>query len=812
MKILLFMCTFLCVFMMKVHAQEMYEIPLETSIQNADVIIEGKVISSESEWNENRDFIYTIHKIEVHKILKGEPKTDVISLKTRGGRVGDALILVTHELAPKIGETGIFMLKNLPQKNQFRTYASQQGFLRYQGHQAIAPFKNLDLKSVWTYIVQTTGEPIRLIKNSLSQTTDNQRIEAPEITAFSPTTIPAGTQSILTITGSGFGAKTNSSNVFFPFSNDGGTSLRGSNAYILSWTDTRIEIYVPDFAGTGSFVVQNADGQQVKSNSDLIIPYSITEINDQTDGKFKMPKLVNANSAGGYSIAFSSSMDEKSGVIEAFDRALQTWKCAKKINFQTVSERQNITIAFRDNLNVISFDKTNQLPEGVLGEATSYYSGCSVNNSAGAWSLVEFDIIFSSDVDWYFGTELPSSSQSDFETTALHEISHTVQINHLIDPTDVMHYSFKAGFMRRDLSPVNQAAADYVLRLSAQANSCGGVPMELLTNCEENVPKIIPKAFFVIDKTQLCVGDSLFLTDKSEHTTSRIWTFEGGNPGTSGEVSQAVTYPQAGHFQVTLTAISEGGKDTVNTASFITVFDFPTVNLGEDITTCADEEIILKPQNTSADLAYEWSDGSQSETLKVTQSGLYILTVIRNGCRASDQVQVTLNPVPEAGWSFEADAENPQKVQFINEAKNAPSLSWDFGDGRTSTEFNPVHEYRQAGDYEVTQTIINVCGTARKTQTITVAPNPLPTGIEQTLENEIVMYPNPSEGKIILQGKLVEKSIIPKVYNAYGQEVRIKFRPTKNQLELDLSQNPKGIYFVVIEQNSQKWIRSISIH
>ena len=49
---------------------------------------------------------------------------------------------------------------------------------------------------------------------------------------------------------------------------------------------------------------------------------------------------------------------------------------------------------------------------------------------------------------------------------------------------------------------------------------------------------------------------------------------------------------------------------------------------------------------------------------------------------------------------------------------------WDFGDGATSTQKDPVHTYTAAGTYTVKLTVTNVAGsnTATKTNYITVTP------------------------------------------------------------------------------------------
>jgi PKD repeat protein len=57
---------------------------------------------------------------------------------------------------------------------------------------------------------------------------------------------------------------------------------------------------------------------------------------------------------------------------------------------------------------------------------------------------------------------------------------------------------------------------------------------------------------------------------------------------------------------------------------------------------------------------------------------------------------------------FEAVSEAMQEssITFTSGCSgNAESYLWDFGDGTTSTEMNPVHVYAKAGTFEVTLTI-----------------------------------------------------------------------------------------------------------
>jgi hypothetical protein len=57
---------------------------------------------------------------------------------------------------------------------------------------------------------------------------------------------------------------------------------------------------------------------------------------------------------------------------------------------------------------------------------------------------------------------------------------------------------------------------------------------------------------------------------------------------------------------------------------------------------------------------------------------------------------------PLASFTYEA---NGREVTFTSTSKNAKTFAWDFGDGGTSTEENPVHTYDVYGDYTVKLTV-----------------------------------------------------------------------------------------------------------
>ena len=76
-------------------------------------------------------------------------------------------------------------------------------------------------------------------------------------------------------------------------------------------------------------------------------------------------------------------------------------------------------------------------------------------------------------------------------------------------------------------------------------------------------------------------------------------------------------------------------------------------------------------------------------------------------------IPTTMQPVtPVANFSSNVTSGYPPlSVQFNDLSKNATNVSWDFGDGNTSTQQNPIHTYYTAGNYTVNLTATNANGT-----------------------------------------------------------------------------------------------------
>jgi len=97
---------------------------------------------------------------------------------------------------------------------------------------------------------------------------------------------------------------------------------------------------------------------------------------------------------------------------------------------------------------------------------------------------------------------------------------------------------------------------------------------------------------------------------------------------------------------------------------------------------------------------------------------------------------VVVNNLPVSS-AFTADKNNsciaPFTVQFTNNSANALSYLWNFGDGATSTDPNPSHQYTALGVYDVTLLAdAGACGTATDTKTDYIIVGATPPDVNDT--------------------------------------------------------------------------------
>ncbi len=154
----------------------------------------------------------------------------------------------------------------------------------------------------------------------------------------------------------------------------------------------------------------------------------------------------------------------------------------------------------------------------------------------------------------------------------------------------------------------------------------------------------------------------------------------------------------------------------------------------------------------SADLAYPFAVSSYISITGNTADDygyyyyFYDWEVEQAAC-SSAMIPVTASVLPLGVSDFTFNT-NGFDVQFTDHSTAANTYAWDFGDGTTSTEANPTHQYSQDGTYTVSLTITNDCGNFSSSSEVVINT----VGISQ-VNSSISVYPNPAQNEILINTK-----------------------------------------------------------
>ena len=226
-----------------------------------------------------------------------------------------------------------------------------------------------------------------------------------------------------------------------------------------------------------------------------------------------------------------------------------------------------------------------------------------------------------------------------------------------------------------------------------------------------------PVADFVADQQSGCENSLVSFTDMSQADTTIVaWLWNFGDGGQSAMQNPSHAYTQFGFYDVSLIITNVlGCKDTVVRTNEIEIFEQPSVSFtASDTVGCVPFQVDFEDFSTSpyGIGGREWFLDGQSlgVTASVshyfTQAGTYeVMLVVRdvNGCTDSLKREIYAGAVPVADFTASdtvgcADA----TITFRDRSVHTPvQWLWDFGDGATSSQQNPVHTYTQDGIYTV---------------------------------------------------------------------------------------------------------------
>jgi len=251
------------------------------------------------------------------------------------------------------------------------------------------------------------------------------------------------------------------------------------------------------------------------------------------------------------------------------------------------------------------------------------------------------------------------------------------------------------------------------------SDGCNGV-QEIDYDVQVTKP---PVADFTFSHTG-CVTDAAIFTDASNANSrvlvGRMWDFGDGTRDTLSQPRKA--FSAAGTYSVKLTSINDIGCSHDTIKPFV-IAPQAVAKFGLSATTCVDSTITFTDSSTIASGSivkwyWDFGDGttiantSKTSVVKTySAEGTYTVSLqVENnsGCKSvTFQQPVTVHPKPIVNFNMPGVCLPSGVAQFTNLSSvannpgNSLTYSWNFGDGTTSAQTNPSHNYATAGPFNV---------------------------------------------------------------------------------------------------------------
>lgn len=242
--------------------------------------------------------------------------------------------------------------------------------------------------------------------------------------------------------------------------------------------------------------------------------------------------------------------------------------------------------------------------------------------------------------------------------------------------------------------------------------------------------------FTVLDE---CPGTSINITNLSISSASNveyIWDFGDGTG--SSDFEPVKSYDTSGTFTINLTVINDFGC-VHDTSIDVNIYPEPVTDFDFGPVSCLDSVIDFTNNSsiTSGSIVqYVWTFGDGGSSVLTnpshtyTDAGTYnvsLIAISNNGCSDTNIQIININPEPVARLAFD-DACSGVDILFSNlsiSTISSPTYLWEFGDGTSSTNFEPVKSYATEGTYTVTLTINENGCTDDTSHIINILPDPV---------------------------------------------------------------------------------------
>lgn len=271
--------------------------------------------------------------------------------------------------------------------------------------------------------------------------------------------------------------------------------------------------------------------------------------------------------------------------------------------------------------------------------------------------------------------------------------------------------------------------------------------------------------------------------------------------------AQSIDVNSSGTYSV---VVEDASGCTATDEVVVNILPEPTPEFSEEsIVVCSDATPVLLDPDTDPGYYYAWSDGSDTETIEVSTSGTYSVTVSYGTCTATDEIDVEVIEFPQAydlmgggeideGSDAEiylSDSELDVTYYLSHDVNGVVATLAGTGEQLSFGNFTEAGTYTASAETDVANCTSDMNGNVQIIIT-SLANNKL---------NEISVYPNPVANQISIHSEQQVTDI--KLYSADGKLV---MQQCHNK-PINVKTLENGLYFIEILTNKQQIRKQIII-
>ncbi len=239
------------------------------------------------------------------------------------------------------------------------------------------------------------------------------------------------------------------------------------------------------------------------------------------------------------------------------------------------------------------------------------------------------------------------------------------------------------------------------------------------------------KSIFTIQQLN---ANTIALNNQSQDALYYSWSF--GDGATSQDRSPFHTYAEPGSYTVCLTATSDCGSS--NSCQQIVIDDLiptgsvPVANFSADVLDgCGPLTVQFSDMSTNSPSTWNWTfeggtpatSSLQSPVVTFEDAGAFSVLLTVGNIDGQDQETklnyISVEAAPTPSFVIEVDGGN---VVLTNTSEDITSnnYDWSFGDNTSSALVSPSHTYASNGQYVITLTATNDCGSVTFSEAVSI--------------------------------------------------------------------------------------------